>query len=130
MPRPSQAERNRAIAAAYRNGARLRDICEQFGVSIGTASNAVKAHGQALSPLGRACRSAVANRRKAQDPAFRQRLSESGKRAWAEGRGSGGRKKGDGKKLFFADDAQRKHYRKLREAIGVEAARMQMGFAL
>lgn len=128
MKAAQRAERDRAIAAAYRAGELLDDIRLRFGLSIGRVSQIVHAQGQALSPLARACRSAVANRRKAQDPAFRQRMSESCRRAWQEGRGPGGRPKGSGVKLFFADDAQRREYRKLREVVGVHAARAQMGF--
>lgn len=83
------------IARDYRAGFRMQEIADHYGIALSRVSVIVKQQGQSLSPLGRTCRAAVANRKKAADPAYRAKQSAATQAAWDSGRmqGARGRKK-------------------------------------
>lgn len=92
MPVPRKPERDAALAADYRRGMRQSELRVKYGLSGGRVSQIIHGQGQALSPLALASRYAVANRIKAADPAYRAKMAEATRRAWAEGRMTGRRK--------------------------------------
>lgn len=94
MGSPAKTDRNRRIGRDYRAGLRMTEIAERYGIALSRVSVIVKAQGQSLSPLGRVCRTAVANRRKAADEAYRARQRAATQAAWDSGRMQGRRGKG------------------------------------
>jgi len=93
MPVPRKPERDAALAADYRGGIKQAELCAKYGLSAGRVSQIIHEYGQALSPLGLTCRAAAANRRKAGDPAYRAKMADVTRRAWADGRMTGRRGK-------------------------------------
>lgn len=92
MGYPAKTERNRQIGREYRAGMRMHEIAARHGIALSRVSVIVKEQGQALSPLGRTCRAAAANRAKAKDPAYRAKQSAAALEAWASGRMQGRRR--------------------------------------
>lgn len=93
MPVPRKPERDAALAADYRRGLKQSELRVKYGLSAGRVSQIIHEYGQALSPLGLACRAAAANRLKTANPAYRAKMADVTRRAWADGRMTGRRGK-------------------------------------
>lgn len=119
----SRAERNRAIADAYRAGELQRDIAARFGISKSNVSVILAKEGARLPKVEIYRKTGIIGARTARDPVIRARIAEGVRKAWARGDNLG-------RKAILADDpVKRADYLVLREAYGAQYAREAMGLA-
>ena len=119
----SKAQRNIAIAAAYRSGVVMTELAKQHGLSLSRISHIVWEMNAELGPAELRVRRAKYSRHNASAPAARAKISAAISQRWADGLMSG-------RPTLFADDtAKRGDYLALRRAYGAAYARDAMGLS-
>lgn len=119
----SKAQRNIAIAAAYRSGVVMTELAKQHGLSLSRISHIVWEQGAESTPAELRLRRGQSSRRNGGSPAARAKISAAIRQRWADGLMSG-------RPTLFADDtAKRGDYLALRRAYGAAYARDAMGLS-